>query len=128
MGAGLVGYGGSNIATYNMSGIGTVTEPEQFGARAIRELVSLIPEIIAGQKRESPADIAEAMKIAKEDGDTELYDSLRGKLLGKKTEKVAGIVEAVGEPAVEVVEAKSESAHAHDHAHECEEGSSEAAQ
>jgi hypothetical protein len=97
-----VAYGGSSVATYNMGTfggvVGTVVEPEQFGARAIRELVSLIPEVIAGQKKESPADIAEAMRIAKQEGDEELHAALRERLLGKKLEKKS-VIEAKAEPA-----------------------------
>ena len=93
-------YGGANVSmngglvtAYN---VGNYQNPEQFGAKAIRELVSLLPELIAMNKKESPAEIAEAMKIAKDAGDEELHKALRDKLMGKPG-KAAGVVEAKAE-------------------------------
>jgi hypothetical protein len=57
---------------------------EQFGARAIRELVTLVPEIaakVAQSLRQSPANLVEAIHSAKEKGLVELAAKLEAKLL-----------------------------------------------
>lgn len=85
-------YNGGAVYGGGVVSVGGYSNPEQFGARAIRELVGLLPEILQSQKKESPAEIAEAMKIAKEEGDEELRLALRDKLMGKN--KKDGVVEA----------------------------------
>ena len=61
--------------------------PEQFGARAIRELVNLIPDVMskleqAKQPKQSPASLVEAIATAKTNGLTELATKLESQLLG----------------------------------------------
>lgn len=107
MNAGNTAYGGSAA----FIGGSVYPNTEQFGAKAIRELVGLLPEVLAMSKKESPAEIAEAMRIAKEDGDEELHKALRDKLMGKKP---AGIVEATAE----VITTKAELLHCTHESHE----------
>lgn len=98
-------YGGSGITIGGSDSSftpGYYGQPEQFGARAIRELVSLLPELLQAQKKEeSPAEIAEAMKIASEEGDEELRLALRSKLMDRAKKKTGsssnGVVDVKAE-------------------------------
>lgn len=57
------------------------SNPEQFGAQAIRQLVSLVPEIL-NAKANSPDKIMKAIAIAKKEGQEDIVQALRKKLLG----------------------------------------------
>ena len=93
---------GVNVASYAMNpGFGTALEPsgpisaiaspnpslmpggiEQFGAKALRELVNAIPEVVRSL-RESPAAITDAIHHARSHGMSELAAKLEAKLLGE---------------------------------------------
>lgn len=58
------------------------SNPEQFGARAIRELVALLPEILnANKPRATASDLMLAIDMAEAKGKTDLANKLRDKLL-----------------------------------------------
>jgi hypothetical protein len=70
---------GSNVS-------GTVSSPEQFGARAIRQLVELAPEIaetIGKAINGGPAGLVKAICVAKVNGMEALAAKLEAKLLGE---------------------------------------------
>ncbi len=69
------GYVGSSVSPQN--------NPEQFGAKAIRELVSLIPEVLAAHSN-SPEKLMAAIALAKEKGHDEIAATLTERLLGKQ--------------------------------------------
>jgi len=71
---------GSPTTTPNIA----ATNPEQFGARSVRELVNMVPEIaanVARALRQSPVAIVEAIAKAKEHGLTDLAAQLQANLL-----------------------------------------------
>jgi len=73
-----------NVAYGSSSGPTGGKNPEQFGARAIRELVALVPEVAAKvtqAMRQSPASLVEAIASAKEKGLAALAEKLEAKLL-----------------------------------------------
>jgi hypothetical protein len=73
------GTQGNSTFSMNPSG-----NPEQFGARAIRELVGLAPDIasrIGKALRQTPASVVDAITKAKAEGLTELAAKLEAKLL-----------------------------------------------
>jgi hypothetical protein len=66
--------------------VGGYANPEQFGAQAIRQLVSLVPEILAA-KSNSPDKLMKAIAIAKKEGQEDIVRALRKKLLGDDGEE-----------------------------------------
>jgi hypothetical protein len=69
---------------------GNARNVEQFGARAVRELVALAPDIIAKvmkSARESPLSLVGAIHAAHEKGMTELATKLEAKLFGESTDE-----------------------------------------
>ncbi len=97
--------------------------PEQFGARAIRELVSLVPEILAAQKKsETSSDLVTAIALAKAQGQDDIVAYLREKLLGpsepKKESETAPLA-----PTKAAIVAETNGVHGtngHAHAHDCD--------
>lgn len=80
---------GMNASVTSFSGSGSMgmvspvsySNPEQFGASAIRQLVSLVPEILAARTN-APDKLMKAIAIAKKEGHTEIAEVLTKRLLG----------------------------------------------
>jgi len=79
-------------AAYNVMSSGSVSfpgsitsNPEQFGAQAIRQLVSMVPEIL-NAKSNSPDKLMKAISLAKKDGHHDIAEALKKKLLGESHE------------------------------------------
>jgi hypothetical protein len=89
------GYG-IGFGSYSMSGGLATASPEQFGARAIRELVGLAPEIASQVAKafQTPKSIIDAIASARERGLTALADKLEAKLLARVDETEAPPSEA----------------------------------
>ena len=60
---------------------GGYANPEQFGASAIRQLVSLVPEMLAA-KANSPDRLMKAISLAKKEGRDDIVQALTRRLLG----------------------------------------------
>ena len=74
------GMGGST-STVTFGAGTSYSNPEQFGASAIRQLVSLVPEIL-GSQNNSPDKLMAAIVLAEEKGHHDVAESLKKKLLG----------------------------------------------
>jgi len=84
---------GSVYTGSGMVGVGGYVNPEQFGAQAIRQLVSLVPEMLAA-KSNSPDKIMKAIAIAKKEGHEDIVRALRKKLLGSVEDEEVPQLEA----------------------------------
>jgi len=78
--------GGSMMTNYS-GGSGVVyptsySNPEQFGASAIRQLVNLVPEIMSAQAN-SPDKLMAAIALAQEKGHDDIARALKKKLMGE---------------------------------------------
>jgi len=71
------GYGTMNVGPIANP---VYSPPEQFGAQAIRQLVALLPDILAARQRD-PVQLVEAIAVAREKGLTDLADKLQRQLL-----------------------------------------------
>lgn len=91
--AGDVSYGGSTLYTSGFPASSQfVGAPEQFGAKAIREIISILPELLAGRSESaSPDKLVDAIAAAKKNGEEEIAKELTARLLAKPeniTEKI----------------------------------------
>jgi len=77
---GLDGIGGPGMATPMAMG-GFYQGAENYGANVMRELVSLANKWIEGKDKATPAEIVQAIVIAKEHNQLELADKLEKSLL-----------------------------------------------
>lgn len=63
---------------------GSIAAPEQFGAKAIREIISILPELLAGRSESaSPDKLVDAIAAAKKNGEEEIAKELTARLLAK---------------------------------------------
>jgi hypothetical protein len=74
---GLTSYNGATATVYPQS----YSNPEQFGASAIRQLVNLVPEILSAQSS-TPDKLMAAIALAEEKGHHDIAKSLKKKLMG----------------------------------------------
>lgn len=63
----------------------TASNPEQFGAQAIRQLVSMVPEILNARSN-TPDKLMKAIALAKKEGHHDIAEALKKKLLGESHE------------------------------------------
>ena len=77
------------MSSYSSSGAvfpASYSNPEQFGASAIRQLVNLVPEIMSAQNS-SPDKLMAAIVLAEEKGHDDIAKALKKKLMGDTAEE-----------------------------------------
>ncbi len=93
--------GGSTFYTGGIYPTSTqaIGAPEQFGAKAIREIISILPELLAGRSESaSPDKLVDAIAAAKKNGEEEIAKELTARLLAKPeniTEKITNRLKAL---------------------------------